>query len=221
MRDKILLGKRRGNEERQTKSGVCEIAGAGSDLSGGVTDVAWDNIDWLYAVRTGHRLRRRNVVVESPRLVVSENQRGVSPTGARHETIDQACDVVSSRLHINRSRSVLIVPMFIPPTDRGGLDWRDLGQSSILQVGRKLRDWHQILRQGRAVEDGWCVSELIDVRKVVEARGGIGSGTICAQRSDIDFPRDARILQFFENSGYAEWSLRWGQGMRMAGRSCS
>jgi len=38
-RDKILLGKRRDHNEWQTKSGVCEIRGAGSDLSGAVTNI--------------------------------------------------------------------------------------------------------------------------------------------------------------------------------------
>src|ERR1035441_6468074 len=91
--------------------------------------------------------------------------------------------------------------------------------NSILHIGRKLRYRHQILRQGRAVDYGLSVTELIDVGIVVEACGSRSGGTTGAVGIDIDLPGDARVLQFLENGGHGEGRFRRGQRMRMPGRS--
>src|ERR1035437_1330166 len=109
--------------------------------------------------------------------------------------------------------------MLIQSSAGGRLDQRNLGQSSILQIGRKVRYRHQILRQGRAVDYGLSVTELIDVGIVVEACGSRSGGATCAVGIDIDLPADARVLQLLENGGHSERRFRRGQRMHMAGRS--
>src|SRR5579871_790948 len=96
MRNVILLREWRDDQHRDAKASVVKIAIRSARRR---ADVPRQQVDWRDPIRIYGRWRR-NMIIKTTRFVVRKNECRIFPRGAGHQSIDQACSVGSSSLHV-------------------------------------------------------------------------------------------------------------------------